>query len=93
MIVLSLSVIFVGGLILALTENQRFIKIIFEVTSAFGTVGLSAGITSQLSVLGKLVITIIMFIGRLGPLTIITALAKKRKTYEVRYPDGKVSIG
>lgn len=55
--------------------KQDFIKLLFEVCSAFGTVGLSAGITSTLSVAGKLVIILTMFVGRCGPLTIALAVA------------------
>lgn len=90
---LSLSVIFAGALILSLTENKKFIRIMFEATSAFGTVGLSTGITQDLTIAGKLVITTLMFIGRLGPLTVITALAQRRRSYPVQYPQGKITIG
>jgi len=90
---LSATLIFGGSLLLALTENQKFIRILFEVTSAFGTVGLSTGITPDLSAPGKIVITLIMFIGRLGPLTIITALSQKTRKYEIKYPIGKLNIG
>jgi trk system potassium uptake protein TrkH len=55
--------------------KQDFIKLLFEVCSAFGTVGLTAGITSTLSVAGKLVIILTMFVGRCGPLTIALAVA------------------
>ncbi|WP_269138836.1 potassium transporter TrkG [Treponema vincentii] len=51
----------------------------FETVSAFATVGLSTGITAQFSVAGKLILVFLMFIGRVGPLTILTAAGKKRK--------------
>ncbi len=90
---LSLCAVFTGALILSLTENKKFIRIMFEVTSAFGTVGLSTGITQELTGIGKVVITVLMFIGRLGPLTVIAALSRKTGQYPVQYPQGKISIG
>ncbi len=64
-----ISTLLVGTYLLTLTENGSFIDIFFEAASALGTVGLSMGITVALSVLGKLVIIILMYIGRVGPLT------------------------
>lgn len=90
---LALSTIFAGAMLLSLTENKKFIRILFEATSAFGTVGLSTGITPELSGPGKLIITTLMFLGRLGPITVITALAQKRRKSEVQYPQGKITIG
>lgn len=63
-----------GVFILTLTENFDLRQLAFEAASAIGTVGLSMGITSQLSVLGKLTITALMFCGRVGPLTLGAAL-------------------
>ncbi len=68
---LSLTLVVVDSFILSIIEPEfSFMQILFEVTSAFGTVGLSTGITPSLSDLSKLIITLTMFIGRLGPLTI-----------------------
>jgi len=81
-------------LILSITEDQKFVNILFEVISAFGTVGLSLGITTQLSTIGKLVITITMFVGRIGPLTLFMALAQRRQVASViQYPDEEIMIG
>ncbi|MGB2599371.1 MAG: potassium transporter TrkG, partial [Candidatus Omnitrophota bacterium] len=90
---LSLGVVFTGVLFLTLSEGKGLTKIIFETVSAFGTVGLSTGITPELSMVGKITITCIMFIGRLGPLTIVTALVGRKKHYQLKYPEGKVNIG
>lgn len=76
---LYLATFAIGTYLLALTENSRFIEIIFEAASALGTVGLSLGITSSLSVLGKVVIILLMYIGRVGPLTFGIALFVKPK--------------
>ena len=65
---------------------------LFEMTSAFGTVGLSTGITAGLSVKSKLLSILIMFIGRLGPLT-IASLWHFTLGERVRYPEGNISIG
>ena len=71
--ILALFVICIGTFILIILEpNYTFMQLLFEVTSAFGTVGLSTGITPDLSALSKFIISLIMFIGRLGPMTIAT---------------------
>ncbi|MDX9701951.1 MAG: potassium transporter TrkG [Candidatus Auribacterota bacterium] len=66
-----------GTYILTMTENGMFIEIFFEAASALGTVGLSMGITSALTVLGKLIVIMLMYIGRVGPLTFGMALYVK----------------
>ena len=68
-------------------------KIVFEVVSAFGTVGLTMGITPYLSVSSKLVIIVTMFVGRLGPMTIALALGEKKKKARVQYPKEDILIG
>lgn len=82
-------------LILSITEKAQFNQLLFETISACGTVGLSTGITSQLTVVGKIVIAISMFIGRLGPLTVALALAsiQRRQQLNIRYPEDKVIVG
>lgn len=67
--------------------------IAFETVSAFSTTGLSMGITPELNTLSKLLLTVTMFIGRVGPVTFALALVLRRKKTKIRYPDGKVSIG
>nr|HPN85323.1 potassium transporter TrkG [Victivallales bacterium] len=62
------SSLIVGCFILSLSESQNFESLLFEAASALGTVGLSTGITSQLSNVGKAIIIALMFIGRVGPL-------------------------
>ena len=76
--------------------NLSIEDIVFEVISAFATVGLTLGITSQLTFAGKLVIISLMIIGRLGPITISIALFKKHKETKqtkVQYPYGNILIG
>jgi len=67
-------VLTIGVLLLCLTEMQDYLKIVFEVASALGTVGLSMGITADLSEAGKWIVTGLMFLGRIGPLTLGLAL-------------------
>lgn len=79
--------------VLLISERQGFLATLFEATSAFGTVGLSMGLTTHLSSLGRLAIIITMFVGRVGPLTLAFALAQKRKKVNAKYPEEKLMIG
>lgn len=93
-IVVSSIFIYIALFALTITENQPFITILFELMSAFGTVGISMGITADLSVAGKLIIMIMMFIGRIGPLTFAFTLSKrKHKESKIRCPEDDVFIG
>ncbi|WP_298323145.1 TrkH family potassium uptake protein [uncultured Dokdonia sp.] len=78
------TLIFVGTFILTFSESFDFENILFEVASALGTVGVSTGITGDLSSIGKIVIIILMFIGRLGVLTFGLAIWSKRITQDDR---------
>ncbi|MFD4928210.1 TrkH family potassium uptake protein [Peribacillus butanolivorans] len=79
--------------ILAITENFTLMQIIFEVCSAFGSVGLSMGITPELSNIGKIVIMIIMFIGRVGITSLLYIIGHKEVTENYHYPKERVIIG
>jgi trk system potassium uptake protein TrkH len=70
-----------------------FMKSLFEVVSAFGTVGLSTGITPQLSFLGKFTLVMTMFIGRVGLLTLAYSVARPSKKSEIVYLDESVMVG
>lgn len=74
-------------------KGHDFIIYLFEATSAFGTVGLSLGLTPQLTPIGKALIIFTMFAGRLGPLTIAFAISMRRKPNPYRHPKGKIMIG
>ncbi|MGO4369778.1 TrkH family potassium uptake protein [Paenibacillus sp. MCAF20] len=91
--ILSLTLVIVVTMVLATIEDQPFLKILFEATSAFGTVGLSVGLTPELSHIGKVIIMITMFAGRLGPLTLAYALGPGTDKELYRYPEGKITIG
>ncbi len=90
---LALFLVIFSSMVLSITENVDFMSILFEVTSAFGTVGLSTGITPSLSHVGRVLIIILMFIGRLGPMTVGVALTQKNKKSVFHYPEEKVIIG
>jgi len=88
-----IGIVMLGTMILATTEDAAFLKILFEVTSAFGTVGLSMGLTGSLTSAGKLTIIFMMFVGRLGPLTLTYALGPKAGRPLYRHAEGKIIIG
>jgi trk system potassium uptake protein TrkH len=70
-----------------------FMKLLFEACSACGTVGLSAGVTGQLSLMGKLVVILGMFAGRVGPLTLLLATTIRIQPAESEYPSETVLVG
>lgn len=90
---LALLWVSLGTLILSQIEKVSLLDALFEVVSAFGTVGLSRGITQDLTTIGKLVIILTMFIGRIGPLTLSIYIAKKGISESYKYPEEKVIIG
>lgn len=75
------------------TGHGFFLEIFFETTSALGTVGLSTGVTPSLSAAGRLIIILVMFLGRLGPLTIAMAMATTDAEPSYRYPEEQMMIG
>lgn len=74
-------------------QGTPLVKYLFEVVSAFGTVGLSTGITEGLSALGKLSITLTMFVGRLGPLTLALAVAFRERKDNYIFPEETIMVG
>lgn len=91
---LSLGMCFFSVLFLTAIEDQPLIAIIVEVTSAFGTTGLSLGITSDLTTTGKVIIAILMFIGRIGMLyTLLLFVPKETRDLGYEYPTEQIIIG
>ncbi|MGB0454564.1 MAG: TrkH family potassium uptake protein [Bacteriovoracaceae bacterium] len=92
-----ISLIIVSSFILIMMKfepEQSFLTIFFEVISASGTVGLSLGITPELSLLGKIAISTAMFIGRIGPLTLVLAIGQRNvKLGKYELPEGRMLIG
>ncbi|MCB2300724.1 TrkH family potassium uptake protein [Clostridium tagluense] len=95
--ILSLLLVITVTMILSITEQQDipFEYFLYEATSAFATVGLTLGLTTKLTFVGKIVISLTMYAGRVGLLTIILALAKTKnsKSGTIKYPEGKILIG
>ncbi len=87
------GIVLLMSFLLMLSQNESFMMVLFEVCSAIGTVGLTLGLTGKLTVLGKILIIITMFLGRVGPLTLAFALAYRGQRADYRYPQGKVMIG
>lgn len=93
--VISLSLIFIGFsiFVLSFTDSRLgFLELSFEVFSAFSTVGLSLGITGSLSDSGKLVMVIIMFVGRVGAITLLISIFRKVKSLRYQYPQEDILI-
>ncbi|WP_175640544.1 TrkH family potassium uptake protein [Metabacillus schmidteae] len=90
---ISIVFVIIGIFLLNITEKDAsFIDIMFEVVSAFGTVGLSAGLTGTLTSVGKQLIIFIMILGKLGPLTLMFSLATPSKE-KIRYPEEDILTG
>ncbi len=89
------SVAFVATMtvLLVQVEGRDFLSSLFEVTSAFGTVGLSTGITPELSTWGRLIVMATMFSGRVGLLTMAFGLTRRQHQPHVRYPEERVYLG
>jgi len=91
--ILALAVVAIPTFLLTSSEKFGLTQVAFEVFSAFGTVGLSMGITPYLSSFGKIVIIITMFVGRVGPLSLLLALTLAQKERRIEPPKEGVSIG
>ena len=99
--VLAIAIIFVGTMALMYCEEGHpaaqtrhgWLGLAFEAVSAFGTVGLSTGVTPLLTAGGKLVIIALMFVGRVGPLMLAVHLTRPTVQWRVRYPTEELSLG
>ncbi|SEP28273.1 TrkH family potassium uptake protein [Paenibacillus sp. OK076] len=92
-IMVSLIIFMVVVMLLLTTEDAPFLSLMFEAASAIGTVGLSVGVTHELTAWGKVIIAFTMFIGRIGPLTIAYALRPRKEKKLYRHPEGRIIIG
>ncbi len=88
----SLILVMVSLFLLMLVEEADFLILAFEITSAFGTVGLSMGATGELGTPGELIVMVVMFLGRVGPLTLGFFLVTRSRP-RVRFPKGQIYIG
>lgn len=82
-------------MILSIAENADFLTLMYESASAFGTVGLSLNYSPNLSLIGKLIVSATMFSGRVGPLTLVVALAQRASRHKsnLKYPEDKILVG
>ncbi|MCI8403156.1 MAG: potassium transporter KtrB [Lachnospiraceae bacterium] len=92
-VMVALGVVFVGSTLLFLTDGFSFEDTLYEIVSAVATVGLSRGITPQLSTLGKLIVIVIMYIGRTGPITVAFLFFTGKKGGAMELPESKIMIG
>ncbi|GIP19825.1 K+ transporter Trk [Paenibacillus sp. J22TS3] len=90
---LALFLVIFVTIALSVLEDRSFLPILFETTSAFGTTGMSLGLTPMLTPAGKIIICIVMFLGRVGPLTLAYALAPRSSKELYRHPEGRITIG
>jgi trk system potassium uptake protein TrkH len=92
LISLTLMLVMSATFVLTLTQRGDFLTLLFEAVSAFGTVGLSMGATRELDELGRAIVVMLMFVGRIGPLALGLFLAT-RLPPRVRYPSGQIFLG
>lgn len=88
-----MMVICVTMILSIVQKDSSFINLLYEASSAFGTAGLTTGVTQQLTTIGKIVIMITMYFGRVGPLTVFVALLNRKKKSSYKYAEGKILIG
>ncbi len=88
------ALVFVSTFLLTIFESRDFLSLLFEAFSAFGTVGLSTGITPELGAPAKVILIVTMYAGRIGPVTLLVALARKQTKDDVlKYPEEPLLIG
>jgi trk system potassium uptake protein TrkH len=94
-VVAAIAMVVIATLVLTAAEEGKFpfLSVFFEVSSAFGTVGLSTGITGALSTTSKLTLCVVMLVGRIGPLSLVIALSQARARRAYEYPEESVMIG
>jgi trk system potassium uptake protein TrkH len=90
---LAVGAVMIGTLTLLALTSFRLDDVLFEVVSAFGTVGLSTGITADVPAAGQLVLTVLMFVGRLGPITMASALALRERPRRYELPEERPIVG
>jgi trk system potassium uptake protein TrkH len=90
---LSTLLIFAGTLALMVSDGLALLPAVFEVTSSFGTTGLSLDVTPKLSPFGTFLIAAIMFLGRVGPITFIVAMTARQRPPRYKYPPEDIAIG
>ncbi|MCX7883687.1 MAG: TrkH family potassium uptake protein [Caloramator sp.] len=94
-IIIAFGLVILTTMILSITQDGDFVEFLYESTSAFGTVGLSLGLTTRLNIIGKIIIILTMYSGRVGPLTLTLAFARKAQitNSNIKYPEDKLLVG
>lgn len=92
-VAVSFALVTTVVILLSFTEPFTFIRVLFETVSAFGTVGLTTGITPDLSFSGRIFLILLMFAGRVGPVTLAVAVATRERAVGIRHPEEKVIVG
>ncbi len=97
-VVIALALVFTTTTLLSITERASgapFEHYLFEATSAFGTVGLTLGLTQELTAIGKAIVAVTMYAGRVGPLTLVVAISirKSKRGNSIKYPEDKILVG
>jgi len=92
-VLISLILVVTVTMVLTITEEAEFLDLFFEAVSAFGTVGLSTGVTGGLTAIGRIVIIMTMFAGRVGPLTIALAIGERKDKVHIRSPQERILVG
>lgn len=90
---MAIVIVFLSMMIMSIIEPFSLSQILYEVTSAFGTVGLSLGITSDLQPISKVILMLLMFIGRVGIITLLFTFKNRKRSGKYRYPKEKIIIG
>jgi trk system potassium uptake protein TrkH len=90
----SVTTVIISTILIAITDpHVPFIQLLFEVVSAFATVGLSTGITASISALGKLILVATMFIGRVGIIAFMATLLGDPRPSHIHYPEENLLVG
>ncbi|NLM19740.1 MAG: Trk family potassium uptake protein [Clostridiaceae bacterium] len=93
LVIVGLMLVISVSFLLTITEKASFIDLVFETVSAYGTVGLSKGISPDLTAFGKVMITLTMYAGRVGPLTLGFAISNRTSPSKLNYPEANIAIG
>ncbi len=90
---LASLLVLLSTLALMISDGLALLPALFEITSAFGTVGLSLDVTPELSTFGKVLVAVVMFLGRVGPITFVVSLAARQHPPTYKYPREDIAIG
>lgn len=90
---ISLFIVILVSFVISVTDGFKFIDILYETVSALATVGASRGITESLSNIGKILIGLCMYLGRIGPMTMALAFGLKAEDKMIKYPEAMISLG